>query len=158
MANRRIQPEEVRVKGIKIYSIVVTPKRTYDEQFILFGDSMEYKRGLVHCRHDQIKWSLDTNDPAFMKKWLSVANDLQEFHMPNKFVFATIENGSYVYKKTVTSITLNEEGFWWTLPIEFEEHPLIGASKSMLSVLRKIAAMIPEGWARPYTLDNLGGK
>ena len=94
MANRKILPEETRVQGIKIYSIVVTPKRTYDEQFILFGDSMEYKRGLVHGRHDEIKWSLDTNDPAFMKKWLSVANDLQGFHMPNKFPFAQIENGS----------------------------------------------------------------
>ena len=155
--NHKMDQDEIFVKGLKINSLVLTPagQDNYDDEFIIGPDGMSYARNRVLSRHHIIKWEFKTNDEAFQRKWLSIANDLSKLDWPESdFVFDHKPEKPFG-TDTSTTMVIKKENGWRFMGIEFYGHPLVGAKKPVIAILKKIAALIPDYWAKPYVLTNL---
>ncbi len=136
--------------GILIQSYVVTPRHKNDrkEDFLLYPNWGEYKQYLAPYYSLKELWKMWNKEDPFQRKVLSIFNDAKKLD-PTKY-----DAPGRVKDKTYTILRLRDGS---REPLEFAwyDHPLVGVDKPMLHLLQKIAALIPEGWAKPYALSNL---
>ena len=153
MSNRKFLPEDAPFDFVIVYTQVKMPKGRTVETFRIGPDYMEYEQS-ENVYKTPVRWNFRTNDYFLTKKFLSIVNDAAKLD-PAKYpeVKEKNEASTFSYIYLAKRDAHGDHANLW-----FYEHPLIGADKKLQALLKKISALIPDGWPRPYVLSNLGGQ
>ena len=145
---RKIQPEDITFTGILIDDLVVKPGKNglCHEEFSINRMSINFRRHYHSNPSLDEEYYVTITTKDWAKKFYAIQAEFQALEFPES---------DYHRDKTHYHIRLRD-GSFNPPEVYLSDHPRITASKKILNALKRIAAIIPDGWPKPYALDNLG--
>lgn len=145
---RKIQPEDITFTGILIEDVVIRPGKLgmYQEEFSINRMSINFRKHYYSNPSQDEEYHVTIHTKDWEKKFYAIRAEFQALELPKS---------DYHHDKTHYHIRLRD-GSFDPPEVWLSDHPRITASKKILNALRRIAAIIPDGWPKPYALDNLG--
>ena len=147
---RTISFQDLQIKTIKILCIAIKPgkHRDYQDTFRLDPYGFKFHRRYLSVEiHEEEEYEAKIHTKDWVKTFYAIAAEFQTLKFQES-------------DKTIGKIRYEIELFDWDNStirrLYLNDHPRLSANKSLLAVLKRVAAVIPEGWPKPYCLDNLG--